>query len=114
MSITKEAVTAAEQLMTDIQSRIFFNKLASLGVTPETDEQAATLWETGDKILCDYPRLSDSGRTTKQASADTFGDLCSTVTSDGCSLDAHRIADELCRNPDVVKATHILLAVNNV
>ena len=113
MSITQEAVIAAEQLMTDVQARVFFGKLASLGVTAETDEQAAALWELGDSILRDRPRLSDSGRIAKQASARMFGERCSQVASDGCSLEAHRITEELCTDQEVVKAAHLLLAVNN-
>lgn len=114
MSITREDILAAEQLMTEVQADIFFKKLASLGVTADTDRQAAALWELGDRILQERPRLSDAGRAVKQASAETFGGLCSDVAHDGCSLDAHKIADQLCNDRDVVKAAHILLAVQNV
>ncbi len=106
-------VLEAEERMTDIQAEIFFKKLASLGVVPTSEEQASILWELGDSVLQERPRLSDAGRATKQAGLETFGDLCSAVGHDGCSLDAHAIADELCRDEKTVKAAHILLAVNN-
>ncbi len=113
MSLTHEAIAAAEQLMTDVQARVFFNKLASLGITAETDEQAAALWELGDNILRQRPRLSDAGRATKQASAAALGERCSAVASDGCSLDAHKIAEGFLKDRDIAKAVQILLAVNN-
>lgn len=113
MSITKEMVAEAEQLMTDIQADVFFRKLASLGVVAGTDEEAAKLWELGDAILQERPRLSDEGQSLKQASLDEFGKLGSAIGNDGCSLDAHKIADELCKDQRVVKAAHILLSVNN-
>ena len=113
MSITQEMVKEAEQLMTDIQADVFFRKLASLGVVPTTDEQAANLWELGDAILKERPRLSDSGLALKQASLDEFGRLGSPLSSDGCSADAHMIAAKLSQDERVVKAAHILLAVNN-
>lgn len=106
-------VTEAEQLMTDLQADIFFRKLASLGVVPTTDEQAANLWELGDAILKDRPRLSDEGMALKQASLEEFGKLGSRLSNDGCSADAHTIAEKLCREERIVKAAHILLAVNN-
>ena len=113
MAITQEMVTEAEQLMTDIQADVFFRKLASLGVVPTTDEQSANLWELGDAILKERPRLSDAGLALKQASLDEFGTLCSRPSNDGCSADAHTIAEKLCQDERVVKAAHILLAVNN-
>jgi hypothetical protein len=113
MSITKEMVTEAEERMTNIQAEIFFKKLASLGVVPTTDEQASILWELGDSILQERPRLSDAGRVTKQAGMETFGNRCSALGHDGCSLDAHAIAENLCRDENTVKAAHILLAINN-
>lgn len=113
MSITQEMVTGAEQLMTDLQADIYFRKLASLGIVPTTDEQSANLWELGDAILKERPRLSDQGLALKQASLDQFGTLGSRLANDGCSEDAHKIAEKLCQDERIVKAAHILLAVNN-
>lgn len=111
--LTKEMITRAEKEFTDLQARIFFNKLASLDVLPDTDEEAATLWQLGDRLLRERPRLSDAGRQTKQASARTFGERSSALTGDGCSLDAHRLADELCHDPNIMNAAQILLATPN-
>ena len=113
MSITQEMVAAAQDKFTEIQADIFFRKLASLGITPANEDEARQLWELGDSYLQEYPRQSDAGTATKQASFEAFGDKSSVLANDGCSADAHKIVDELCKNPELVKAAHILLAVNN-
>ena len=111
--ITKEMIEAAQEVMTDVQARVYFNKLAALGVTASNEEEAETLWKLGDRVLQERPRLSEAGRITKQASLQTFGAGSSALAADGCSRDAHLIVEELCQDQNIVKAAHLLLAVQN-
>ena len=106
-------IEAAQDVITDIQARIYFNKLASLGVTASDEKEAATLWQLGDRILQERPRLSEAGRAVKQASLRTFGVASSALAADGCSHDAHRIVGELCQDQNIVKAAHLLIAARN-
>jgi hypothetical protein len=111
--ITKDMIEAAQNVMTDVQARVYFNKLAALGVTASNEEEAETLWQLGDRVLQERPRLSEAGRVTKQAGIETFGAKSSAPAADGCSHDAHRIAEELCQDQNIMKAAHLLLAVQN-
>ena len=112
--ITKEMIDAAEEMMTGLQANVYFNKLASLGVIPATDKEAETLWKLGDRLLQEQPRLSEAGRATKQASLEMFGRNSSPLAQDGCSLESHAVVEELCKDPNIVKAAHLLLAAQNV
>ena len=115
MPITHDMVAAAQGLVTETQARVFFNKLASYGITPSDDNQAGQLWALADEILKERPRLSQAGMQMKQASFDAFGDEhVSRLTDDGCSETAHALADQLIQeDPTLVKAAHLLLSINN-
>jgi len=106
-------IQTARQVVTDAQADVFFQKLAALGVLPENDAHAETLWQMADAALKERPRLSEAGRRTKQASCDAFGERASQLANDGCSQDAHDIAEELCHNQGLVKAAHLMLTVQN-
>ena len=114
MSITKEQVVAAENLLVDTQAQVFFRKLGSLNIVPSSEEEAQTLWKMGDSILRERPRNSEDGRITKQASCELFKSVGSELADDGYSKDAHDVTESLFQNPEIVKAAHILLAAGNV
>ena len=111
--ITQDMIKVAQAVIADAQAEVFFHKLAGLGFIPEDDQQAETLWQMADTVLKERPRLSDAGRRIKQASCNTFGDRASQPGEDGCSRDAHAIAEEFCRDQRIVKAAHLLLALQN-
>ena len=113
MAITAEQVQAAFATMKDVQQRVFFNKLASLGVNPASDEERAMLWELGSRVLLNAPSRSQEAQTIKQASFNVFGDKISAVDAHGYSQEAYATVDELFKDERVVKSAHILLAVNN-
>lgn len=101
MNFTQNDVENAGHVVTGLQTEVFFGKLASLGITPETEEERDILWSLGNDVLRDYPRDSEVRGQIKQASCETFGEH----TAD----DAGVIAGELCKNPTIVKAAHVLL-----
>ena len=111
--ITQEMIQTARQVVTDAQADVFFQKLAALGVIPDNDAHAETLWQMADAALKERPRLSETGRRTKQASCDAFGERASQLASDGCSQDAHDIAEDFCRDQRIFKAANLLLTVQN-
>ena len=112
--ITQEMIQTARQVVTDAQADVFFQKLAALGIVPANDDHAETLWQMADVALKERPRLSEAGRRTKQASCETFGDRASQLAGDGCSQDAHDIAEGFCRDQGLVKAANFMLTVQNI
>ena len=113
MSITQDHVNTALAVVHDLQRRVFFNKLASLNVVPSDDQDRETLWKLGGKVLQAAPAHSDQSRTAKQTSFDVLGNLISPVANDGYSMEAHKLVEDYSENVTLMKAAHILLAVNN-
>ena len=99
--------------MQEVQSRVFFNKLAELGFNPTSDEDRSMYWDLANRLVQQAPSRSDAARGVKQASFDCFGEKVAALASDGYSLEAYNTVEELCRDEYVVKAAHILLAANN-
>jgi hypothetical protein len=114
MSITKQDVYTAESLLHDLQTTVFFNKLASLGIEPRTEQEAELLWGAGDDVLRQYPRVSQEGVQVKQAGMNLFPEKAAKLTNSGFSNEAHEAAETLLQQaPQYYKAASILLAVNN-
>jgi hypothetical protein len=112
MPTNQEQFAAAQEVLDSVQADLFFRKLASFGIKPQTKEQVQALWQAGSSILADTPLTTEKGRQTKQASCEMFHDQASALPKEGHSQDAVKIAAHLMQNPDYVKAARLVIAVS--
>jgi hypothetical protein len=108
-----QVVQQAAAMWDAVRSDVFFNKLASLGITPSNEQEAGQLLELGGVLLQQYPRQT-AGVTVKQAGMEVFGaDSVSPIAATGYSQEAHDAVDWLCNaRPDLVHAAGILVQSN--
>lgn len=92
-----------------MQEFIFFNKLASLGIQVENEEDGRRYLAVGNAMLQQHP-IQTMGRNVKQACADAFG-TNGQVSEQGFSADAHQVAEYVFAScPDLVKAAEFLVS----
>jgi hypothetical protein len=112
MPTNQEQLTAAQNSLNELQMKLFFRKLASFGVKPQTREDAQSLWQAGINVLEDAPLTTEKGRLAKQASCDAFHDTASALPQEGYSQEAIKIAEHFMQIPEYVKAARLVVAVS--
>jgi hypothetical protein len=97
----------AQAMLNSMCNDIFFNKLASLGIEPDNEQEAAQLLQLGQSLLGQYPR-GEAGTHVKQA---CYGDdAASAVASNGVAVEAYQALDYVYKTqPNLVKAAEILM-----
>jgi len=105
-------VEQANDAVFNIQSTVFFNKLASLGINPQSQQDAVDLWTLGVNLLNSAPRETQDGVMIKQASVSLFGNATSPIMRSGFSKEAELVAEELLtKHPESVEVVATLLSV---
>jgi hypothetical protein len=100
----------AQQVLQNTQNTIFFNKLASLGIKPQTQQQALGLLKEAAALLEMFPReVPQTQRAMKSASFKVFPNQTSEVCRDGYSQDTHQVVDTMMTNPELVKCAALIL-----
>jgi hypothetical protein len=102
-----QALQQANQLLVNMQANIFFNKLASFGIVPSSEKEAAAFFATAEKLVAQHP-FETLGHQVKQACA-VEGEVPQ-LSADGFSEDAHQTTEVIYANhPQLVKAAELLL-----
>lgn len=112
MSDNQELSQAHATLFNELYQPAFFEKLASFGIVPSSQEEAATLLQMGDQLRS----IHDS--QVSQASTDPLVKLASERLSafcgnqypdsiDNTDVQVQHIADELVNHPEFAKAAAI-------
>jgi hypothetical protein len=113
MAITEQDFRRAQETVINLQSEVFFRKLAAYGVVPNSEEDARFLLQEGGQILADMPRNTQQAVEIKQASYEVFQDPNRRPASDGFSADAHEVVDYIFQNqPELVKAAGVFVAAS--
>jgi hypothetical protein len=112
MSFTNDDINVAQNLISSTTATVFFEKLAACGIAPANEADARRLATIGSNLLTERPRRSQSGLQVKQASMQAHGEISSPYNANGFTEEAVTLAQELCNNPNFVRAACILNAMS--
>jgi hypothetical protein len=108
----EERLNQADALLSDMQYRVFFQKLGQYGIHPANEKETADLLGLADAILVQCPRNSQQGMQTKQACMEVLG--VPETMQDGCSKDVHDAVEYLCKQAHIVDAMKLVLAAQKI
>jgi hypothetical protein len=93
----------------ELQWGVFFEKLAELGLQPETQEEAAECLIAADQLVSQYPMSDDTRPRVKQAAMSVFTNVKSAgLMDDGYCVETHDIIEKLCGDREFVKDASLL------
>jgi hypothetical protein len=109
----QDAYRQAMNVLEGVSSLVFFNKLASLGVEPANEQEAASLWQMGINTFKELPPGSAQYATVKQASMQVFGTFDAVPIGGGYSKEACALAEQVVTIPAFREAVSVLQAIEN-
>jgi hypothetical protein len=105
---------SAYNTLNEMRGKVFFGKLASMGIQPANQEEANMLWQFGMSVLNESPMGSEGYASIKQASVETFGKFAAIPSAGSFSNEALSYAEEIVKIPAFREAVSTLVALDSV